>query len=244
MELVGGNVDLIIAGGTKAVEAAKKATTTIPIVMTNSGDPVGSGLVASLAKPGGNITGLTQISPDLSAKRIELLKEAFPSITSVGVVWNPGHSAAKLAFEELKAAGPTLGVEVHSLEVKDAASVDAAFQPSVLGNSGALIVVRDPVVVQQAQAIVDHAATAKLPALYETRNFIDAGGVLLFGPSFADLYRRSADYVGRILDGANPADLPIERPTTFEIVVNKKAAAAAGLTIPQSVLVRADDVIE
>lgn len=242
--LVSDGVDLLIAGGTKAVEAAKSASSTIPIVMTNSGDPVGSGLVASMAKPGGNVTGLTQISPDLSAKRLELLKETLPAIRRVGILWNPGHSAASAAFRELETAAPTLGLEVTSLEVKDPAAVAASFSAATAAHVEALVVVRDPLTVAQAQVIVDASSAAELPALYETRNFVDAGGLMLFGPSFTDLYRRSADYVDRILDGAEPADLPIERPTTFEIVVNKRAADAVGVTIPSSVLVRADDVIE
>jgi putative ABC transport system substrate-binding protein len=211
-EFVEAKVDLIIAGGTQAVEAAKKATTEFPIVMTNSGDPVGTGLVASLQKPGGNVTGLTQISPLLTPKRLELMKEAFPQSNKVAVIWNPDHPTTPLSHKELTESAPALGIELISLPVKQDAEIASAFNSASSQGAGSAIVLRDPFMVRNAANLVAAANSTKLPAMYETVNFVEAGGLMLYGPSFEDLYRRSAVYVAKILEGANPGDLPVEQP--------------------------------
>lgn len=243
-EFVAADVDVIIAGGTKAVQAAKDATTSIPIVMTNSGDPVGTGLVESLARPGGNVTGLTQISSQLAPKRLELVKEAFPGTTKVAMLLNPDHPATKLSVEQLRAAGPGLGMELVTLEVKDATTIPGALAATKSQGTGALIVLRDPFTVNAAEAIASAATDAGLPAMYETTNFLEAGGLMLFGPDFADLYLRSANYVDKILEGADPATLPIEQPTEFELVINFKAVALLGVDIPEQVRLRAEEFTE
>jgi putative ABC transport system substrate-binding protein len=241
-EFVTAGVDLIIAGGTKAVEAAKAATTTIPIVMTNSGDPVGGGLVASLDKPGGNITGLTQISPELAGKRLELLGEAAGRVKMVAVIWNDTHSAAKSAQRELVDAASTLGVTLRSVPVADQAGLQKAAQ-AITSDVDAAVVIRDPFTIDNAVPIAQLLNGMGIPSMFETRNFLDDGGLMLYGPNFEDLYRRSAGYVDKILDGARPGDLPIERPTKFELIINMKTAKALRLTIPQSLLDRADELI-
>jgi putative ABC transport system substrate-binding protein len=240
-ELVSLKVDLIIAGGTKAVEAAKATTTTIPIVMTNSGDPVGSGLVSSLERPGGNITGLTQISPELAGKRLELLRETTSGASNLAVVWNPTHSAAKKAKKELADAAGQVGVRLDSIELASDKALDAA--PKQLAGIQAVVVVRDPLTIKLAGKIATMLNGKHIPAMFETKNYLEEGGLMLYGPNFEDLYRRSAVYVDKILDGAKPGDLPIERPTEFELIINLKTASAIGLTVPQSVLVRADELI-
>jgi putative ABC transport system substrate-binding protein len=241
-ELVTAGVDLIIAGGTKAVEAAKAATTTIPIVMTNSGDPVGGGLVASLDKPGGNITGLTQISPELAGKRLELLQEAAGEVKVVAVIWNDTHSAARSAQRELADASPALGVTLRSVPVSDKTDMDKAAQ-AITSDVDAAVVIRDPFTIENAAAIAELLNRKRIPSMYETRNFLTDGGLMLYGPNFEDLYRRSAGYVDKILEGAEPGGLPIERPTRFELIINMKTARALRLTIPQSLLDRADELI-
>jgi putative ABC transport system substrate-binding protein len=241
-EFATAGVDLIIAGGTKAVEAAKAATTTIPIVMTNSGDPVGGGLVASLDKPGGNITGLTQISPELAGKRLELLGEAAGQMKVVAVIWNDTHSAAESAQRELADAASALDVTLRSVPVADQAGMDDAAQ-AITSDVDAAVVIRDPFTIENAAPIARLLNGKGIPSMFETKNFLTDGGLMLYGPNFEDLYRRSAGYVDKILDGARPGDLPIERPTKFELIINMKTASALGLTIPQSLLDRADELI-
>lgn len=243
-ELVGSKVELIIAGGTKAIEAAKDATSEIPIVMTNSGDAVKTGLVASLQKPGGNITGLTQISPLLTPKRLELLKEAFPGTNKVAVVWNPDHPTTQLNHQELVEAAPGLGLQLISFPTKKEEEITSAFSSAVSQGAGSAIVLRDPFMVKSQKAIIAAADSNKLPAMYETINFVESGGLMLYGPSFEDLYARSASYVAKILKGANPGDLPVEQPKRFELVINMKTAKASGFQIADSVLRRADRLIE
>ena len=243
-EFVDQGVDLIIAGGTKAVQAAKDQTSTIPIVMTNSGDAVGTGLVASLAQPGGNVTGLTQISPKLSGKRAELLKEVIPDLSRLAVLWHPDHPNTPRMFAEIEAAAPLLGLEVQSLEVREPnPDFEGAFGSAVRDGANGLLTLRDPLTIKHQQLIVDLAQKNRVPTMYETMNFIDAGGLMLYGPSFEDLYRRAATYVDEVLKGANPADIPVEQPTTFRLVINLKATEAIGLTFPESVLFRADETI-
>jgi putative ABC transport system substrate-binding protein len=243
-ELVAAKVELIIAGGTRAVEAAKKATSVIPIVMTNSGDPVETGLVASLQKPGGNVTGLTQISPLLTPKRLELLKEAFPKSSKMAVIWNVDHPTAQLSFKELTDAAPKLGLQVVSIEIKQDSEIEPGFASAVSQGVGSAVVLRDPLMVRNESQLIAAAAKHRLPAMYETVNFVEAGGLMLYGPSFEDLYRRSASYVAKILEGANPSDLPVEQPNRFEFVINMKTARDSGFEIPSSVLRLADRLIE
>lgn len=243
-EFVDNGVDLIIAGGTKAVQAAKGETATIPIVMTNSGDAVGTGLVASLARPGGNVTGSTQISPQLSAKRVQLLTEAIPGLSRLAVLWHPDHPNTPRMFREVQAAVPDFGLELISLEVrKPNPDFEAAFEKAISNRAGALLVLRDPLTIKHQQRIVDLAKDYRLPAMYETMNFVEAGGLMLYGPSFRDLYRNAATFTDKILNGANPAEMPVQHPTTFELVVNQKAADAIGVTFPEPFLVRTTQVI-
>ena len=243
-EFVEKKVDLIIAGGTKAVKAAMADTSPIPIVMTNSGDAVGTGLVESLARPGGNVTGSTQISPQLSAKRVQLITEAIPGISRLAILWHPDHPNTPRMFQKVEEAVVAFGIELISVEVREPnPDFEAAFNQAVQEGSGALLVLRDPLTVKHQQQIVDLAAKHRLPAMYETINFVEAGGLMLYGPSFDDLYRNSATFMDKILKGANPAEMPVEHPTTFDLVVNQKAAEMIGLTFPEEFLLRTTHVI-
>ena len=244
VELVNLKVDVIVAGGTPAPLAAKHATRTIPIVMGGAGDPVGTGLVASLARPGGNVTGLSTLTPELGRKRLQLLKEVVPGVSRVAVLWNAANPYAVLNMRETEAAARTLGVQVQSLEVRGPDDFESALPAAIRGRAGALIVVDDPLTLTYRVRIVDFAARNRLPAMYGFREYAEAGGLMAFGASLADLGRRAATYVDKILKGAKPADLPVEQPTKFELVINLKTAKALGLTIPQSVLLRADQIIE
>lgn len=236
-------VKLIIAGGTEAARAAKQKTTMIPIVMTNSGDPVSAGLVTSLARPGGNITGLTQISPTLTAKRVELLKEAVPNLDRIGVLWNPDHATASQMFAEIEAAAPQLGVRIVSLAVRRRGEMEEAFRSASDARVGAMLVLRDPLTVQHREQIAELAGGRRLPAMYESRDFVDAGGLMYYGPSLEDLYKRSATYVRRVLDGVDPAELPVEQPATFDLVISVRAAKAMRLVLPEPFMLRATEVV-
>lgn len=242
-EFVALGVDLIIVGGTEATKAAMKATGTIPIVMTNGGDAVRNKLVASLARPGGNVTGLTQISPALYGKRVELLKDTVPGLSRVAVIWYPDHPTTPKSFAEIEEVGPKLGLEVLSFKVRDASELDGAFTAAVEGGAGGVLLLRDPFTIKYQQEIVALAEKNRLPTMYETINYVGAGGLMLYGPSFEGLYRQSASYVDKILKGANPAEMPVQQPTTFELVLNQKAADAIGLAFPESLLVRATQVV-
>ena len=244
-EFVDSEVDLIIAGGTKAVKAAMKATSTIPIVMTNSGDAVGTGLVESLARPGGNVTGSTQISPQLSGKRVELLKEAIPGIGRLAVLWHPDHPNTPRMYREIESAAPDFGLEIISLEVREPdPDFEEAFATAMSNRADALLVLRDPLTIAYQQQIVDLAQQHRLPAMYETMNFLEAGGLMLYGPSFNSLYRNAATFVDKILKGTNPAEMPVEHPIAFELVFSQKAADALGLTFPEAFLIRTTQVIQ
>jgi putative tryptophan/tyrosine transport system substrate-binding protein len=242
-ELVRLQVDVIIAGGSEGIMASQKATQTIPIVMTNSGHAVQSGLVASLMRPGGNITGMTQISPELAAKRLELLQETVPGFARVAVLWYPLHPNTPELFKETQAASQKLGLQLFSLEVKTPEDFAAAFAMAIQQRAEALIVLRDPFIVRHRAHIADLALASRLPAMYETRDFLEAGGLILCGPSFWHLYRRSAQYVDKILKGANPADMSVQTPWEFEVVINLKTAQALGLRISPTLLFQADEVI-
>ncbi|MBI2554481.1 MAG: ABC transporter substrate-binding protein [Candidatus Rokubacteria bacterium] len=245
VDLVGLKVDVIVAPDPPAAGAAKNATKTIPVVVRTSDDPVAMGLVASLARPGGNITGLTSLWGELSGKRLELLKEVVPRISRVAVLWNPAHPGAILALRETEVAARSLGLQLQSLEVRGPnPDFEGAFGAAARERAGALITLRNPLIVRHRTRIVNLAAKSRLPAMYDEREFVEAGGLTSYGANLSDLNRRAAVYVDKILKGAKPADLPVEQPTKFELVINRKTAKALGLTIPQSILIRADEVIQ
>ncbi len=243
-ELVRANVAVIMSAGTPATQAAKAATATIPIVMTAVGDPIGSGIVASLARPGGNVTGLSLLDTELDSKRIELLKEAVPGLTRIAMLWSPNDPGMALAFGRVEVASRTLRLTLQSLAVRDPAEVPGTLQAAETGRAQALIVTAQPFTIRHQAEILNVATKLRLPAMYTARRFVDAGGLMAYGPSLVDVYRRAATYVDRILKGANPADLPVEQPTKFEFVINRRTARTLGLTIPPSLLARADQVIE
>src|SRR5262245_18810368 len=243
-DLVHLKVDVIAAAGTLAPLAAKRATSTIPIVMTAAGDPLGSGLVASLARPDGNVTGMSLMVPDLGGKRLELLKEVMPQLAHVAVLWNAANPYSALVFKETQAAGRTLGIEVQSLEVRAPDDFDGAFEAARRQRPDALITVEDPLTTSQRQLVADFTAEQRLPSLHGVREFAAAGGLMSYGASLADLFRRAAGYVDKILRGAKPADLPVQQPSKFELVINLKTAKALGLTVPLTLQASADEVIE
>jgi putative ABC transport system substrate-binding protein len=243
-ELVHLNVDVIVAAGTLGPLAAKRATSTIPIVMTAAGDPLGSGLVASLARPGGNVTGMSLMVPDLGGKRLELLKELLPRLSRVAVLWDAANPYPAIVFKETQAAGQRLGIEVRSLEVRGPNDFGGAFEAASKQRPDALITVEDPLTFNYQGRIADFAVIEQLPSLFGTREDVAAGGLISYGANIADLFRQSAGYVDKILRGAKPADLPVQQPTKFELVVNLKTAKALGLDIPPTLLARANEVIE
>jgi putative ABC transport system substrate-binding protein len=243
-ELVRLRVDVIAVVSNPAIIAVKQATQTIPIVMMVAGDPVGTGLVASLARPGGNITGLSNLAEGLAAKRLELLKEVVPRLARAGILLAPNTPAHASMRREIEAAAQTLGVTLRPFEVRGPRDIDAAFPALAKERVGALIVLPHPVTTANRRQIVDLAAKHRLPAIYPWREDTDAGGLMAYGPNITDLYRRAATFVDKILKGAKPADLPVEQPTRFELVINLKTAKALGLTIPPSIMVRADQVIQ
>ena len=248
-ELVGRNVEVIVTATTAGIRAAMRATKKIPIVMAASSDPVGAGLVASLAHPGGNVTGLSLVSTDTGAKRLQLLREVVPSATRIAVLLNratagPGEQVNLLLIEQLEAASRQMGLSLTVTYLSSGAEIASAFAAMQRERAQALIVQAGPVTIDNRARIVELAAQHRLPALYEVEGFVDAGGLLSYGPSIVDMYRRAALYVDRILKGAKPADLPVELPNKFDLVVNLKTAKALGITIPQSLLLRADRAIE
>jgi putative tryptophan/tyrosine transport system substrate-binding protein len=243
-ELVDLKVDVITAFSTPAAIAAQKATQTIPIVFAGVGDPVGSGLLSSLSRPGGNITGISILATELSGKRLELLKEIVPSASPVAMFWNDSNPGMVLRAHEAQNAADKMSLNLQSIGVHDLISFDTAFATINNGRFNALLVLIDPFTREHRQRIVDFAAQRRLPAIYESREFVDAGGLISYGPSLPALQRRAADYVSMIFKGSNPADLPVEQPTKFEMVINMKAAKALGLAISQSVVMRADDLLE
>jgi putative ABC transport system substrate-binding protein len=244
-ELVQAKVDIIVAATSPSVAAARQATRVIPIVMPTSSDPVGDGLVASLAHPGGNITGLSQMAPELGEKRLQLLKEIFPKVShAMAVLWNPAYVGMRARFQQAQVAAPAVGLTVRSVEVRDTRELDAAFEAIAREHPEALLLLVDPFTFSQRSRIVEFAAEQRLPAIYESRDFVDVGGLISYGPNIPDQFRRAAAYVDKILRGAKPADLPIEQPTKFELVINMRAAKALGIKLPESILLRADRVIE
>jgi putative ABC transport system substrate-binding protein len=244
-ELVRLKVEVIVGVTTPGIEAARRATSTIPIVMAAVADPVGSGLVASIARPGGNVTGLTLMSTELVGKRLQLVRELLPKATRVAVLAYHGYTSATRPYlEQMRAAAQQMGVQLVVQEVKEAGDLPGAFTAMQRERAQALDVRGSPFSAQNAKRIVELAAHHRLPAMYDTRSFVEAGGLVSYGPSVPEMFRRAAFYVDRILKGAKPADLPVEQPTKFELVINLKAAKALGLTIPPALLVRADQVIQ
>jgi len=241
-ELVKLKVDVIVTAGTPGVLAAKNATSAIPIVFWAVADPVRAGLVSSLARPGGNITGLTSFGPELDGKRLELLKETFPKITRVAYFREA--TAPETGSIEIQAAASALGLQLQSLKVRSAKDFDGAFDAALKERAQALTTSAGPVIIINQQRIVAFAAKNRLPAIYPYSEFIDAGGLMFYGVSFSDLFRRAATYVDKILKGAKPADLPVEQPTKFEFVINLITANQIGVTIPPNILARADKVIK
>ena len=242
-ELVQLKVDVIVAAATTADEA-KRATSTIPIVMTNHGDPVGSRVVASLARPGGNVTGLSALSPVLVGKQLQLLKEAVPRVSRVAVLSNPTHPAHQLSLREVEAAARSLKLQLQILEARAPTEIAGAFAAVTKESAGALLVFADPMMFGERTRIVELAAKSRLPLMANQREYAEAGGLLAYGIDQRDSFRRAANYVDKILKGAKPGELPVEQPTRFELAINLKTAKALGLMIPPSVLLRADEVIE
>jgi len=243
-DLVDSKVDIIVAACTPEAKVAVKFTTTIPIVMAATGDPVAAGLVASLAKPGGNVTGVSAMLLDLSAKRLEILKEAFPKVSHATVLWNPGRPDNLPEVTAMQKAAKALGVRLDSQQVRTPVELTDALELLPTTGTEAILNAGDTLLSNQAPALVAFAAKRRLPALYENREFVDQGGLMSFGPNFPALHRAAAEYVNKILKGAKPGDLPIQQPTKFELVINMKTAKALGFAIPQAVLVRADEVIQ
>jgi putative tryptophan/tyrosine transport system substrate-binding protein len=237
-------VDLMATFGSPPSRAAQAATATIPIVAISIGDPVGIGLVASLARPGGNITGNTILGPDLSPKRLQLLKELIPSASRMAFLWNPDNASNAAILNELKSASPTLRVTIISVPVRRIDELDSAFSTMLTESPDALLMTNDPLHQLHISRIINFLARQRIPGMFQTRENVIAGGFMSYGPSLPDLFRRGASYAHRILQGTKPADLPVEQPTKFELVVNTQAAKALGLTVAESFLLRADEVIE
>jgi putative ABC transport system substrate-binding protein len=243
-QLMQHGVDVIVAGGSESVQAARRATASIPIVMTTVGDPVGQGFVASFAKPGGNITGLSNVVSDLAPKWLELLRSVAPAVKRVAVLWNPPQPAHKGLLKELERGAVSLGLELRPLAIRTADELDGAFGTVKRERVGGLTMLGSVLHFQNLRRIADFAKQSRLPAVSWTREFVMLGGLMSYGVNQVGQYRRAAYFVDRIFKGASPANLPVEQPTKFELVINLKTAKALGLTIPQSVLLRADQVIE
>ena len=241
-ELVRLNVDLIVTWGTPATRAAKAATSSIPIVI-GAADPIAGGIVSSLARPGGNITGLSSVAPELEAKRLQLLKEIRPALARVAGLWNSNNLALRSSVKHANSAADRLGVKLELADAHDAASLERALEAIGRQRPDALLIMGDPFLVSQRRRTAEFATAHRLPSVSNYREYPEVGGLMSYGPSYPDLFRRAAGYVDKILKGAKPADLPIEQPTKFELVVNMRTAKALGITIPQWVLLRADEVI-
>jgi len=242
-ELVRLKVDIIVSAGPVPTRALKEATTTIPVVMAQDGDPVANGFVASLARPGGNITGLSTLAPEISGKQLELLKEVIPKLTRVAVFGTSTRAGNAQALKEIELAAGAFKVKFQYLDVLDPKDIETAFQAATKGRAEAVLVLQSVVFFSRRKQITDLAAKNRLPAIYYTTEFVEAGGLMSYATSYTDLYRRAATFVDKILKGRTPADLPVEQPMKFEFIINLKAAKQIGLTIPPNVLVRADRVI-
>jgi putative ABC transport system substrate-binding protein len=242
-ELVRLKVDILVVTGTPAAHAAKNATHLIPIVTVTAGDPIGTGLVTSLARPGGNVTGLTDLAAGVVAKRLELIKEVIPSATRVAVLLNPDNSSNLPQLRLTQEAAPALGVSILSVEARRLDDIDRAFATMRAKHATALLLIADGLLGSNRKRIIELTAKSRLPAIYWRREFVEDGGLMSYGASVADLYRRAAAYVDKILKGATPSDLPVEQPTRFELAINLATTRALGLTMPQSIVLRADEVI-
>ena len=243
-ELVHLKVDIIVTGGRSATRAAKEATSTIPIVMTQDSDPVANGFVASLARPGGNITGLSTLAPELSGKQLELMKEIIPKLSRVAVFGSSTSPGNAQSLREVELAARAFKVQLQYLDVLDPKDIETAFRAASNGRADGVLVLNSPVFASRQTQVVDLAVKSRLPAIYWRSDFVEAGGLMSYGASQNDLDRRAAAYVDKILKGTKPADLPVEQPTKFELVINLKTAKQIGVTIPQKVLARADRVIK
>jgi putative ABC transport system substrate-binding protein len=242
-ELVALKVDVVVVVGDLAIRTIQQATKTIPIVMVSGGDPVASGYVASVARPGGNITGMSSLLPEMDAKLLALLKETVPKATRVAVLWNPNSHGGVLGFKDMQAAAPGLKVTLLSIEVRKPDELEKALATITAQKADALLVITDPIMFGNRGQVIEFAARQRLPAMYEVREFVNDGGLMSYGPSLTAMIRRVPVFIEKILKGTKPGDIPIEQPTQFEMVVNEKAAKAIGLTIPPPVLVRADSTI-
>jgi putative tryptophan/tyrosine transport system substrate-binding protein len=243
-DLVGLKVDVIVTAGTTAALAAKRATTTIPIAMATGADPVATGLVASLRRPGGNVTGMTTLNNELTAKRLELLRIVAPRVAHIAILWDERNPGNRLAVDGTEAAAKPAGLTVHSIPVRGPAEIEAAFATVVRDRAGALSIVPNPMFFAHRKRLAELAMKHRLPTIVGVREYAAAGGLLSYGADNPDMFRRAAVYVDKILKGAKPADLPVEQPTKFELVINLKTAKALGLTIPPSLLLRADELIQ
>ena len=243
-DLVRLQVDVIVTWGTPAAQAAKTATSTIPIVMASIGDAVGTGLVTSLAHPGGNITGQSALNPELEGKRLELLKEAVPTASRLAALWHPANPIAALLLKETQVAAQQLGLQVQAVEVHSPIDLEGAFAAMALQHADALVVVPDAFFVLNRTRVAELAIHHRLPAIYQYAEHVHAGGLIAYGPNYHELFRRAATYVDKILKGAKPADLPVERPMKFDLFINLKTAKALGLTMPPILLFQADEVIQ
>jgi putative ABC transport system substrate-binding protein len=243
-ELLRGGVDVIVTGGQTWTRFAKEASNAIPIVMANDGDPVGSGVVASLAHPGGNVTGLSNFSAEICGKRLELLREIVPKVSRVAVLGTSTEPGNALAMRAMELAARALGVQLQEVDVADPKDLEAGFRAATKGRAEALLVLSSAVFISHRKRVGALAAQHRLPAMYSQSEFVNDGGLVAYGANPADLFRRAATYVGKILKGAKPGDLPVEQPTKFDLAINLKTAKALGLTIPASVLARADEVIQ
>jgi ABC-type uncharacterized transport system substrate-binding protein len=243
-ELLQLKVDVIVVTAELSARAARQATTTTPIVLTTGADLVTSGLAESLAKPGGNVTGLSVLEESLSGKRLDILRETLPKIRRVGYLWNPGAIVANPSFDQAKAIAQSVALQLQSYEARTPAEIEVAFADMSKTRPDALLVLLSPLMALNSKRIVELALGQRLPGVYPTNQFVEEGGLIAYGPQIGEMYRRAATYVDKILKGAKPADLPVEQPTKFELVINLKTAKQIGLTIPQSVLYRADKVIK
>ena len=243
-ELVSTRIDILVTAGSEAALAAKRATGSIPIVMTTGVDPVGPGLVASLARPGGNVTGVTSIQSELAGKRVEILRECLPRAVRVAILWDSGNHGSALVEHDARSAATSMGIAVQSIAVRGRTEFDAAFAAMKRARAEAVILVASPPFIGDRRRIADLAVTHRLPMMVGAKEYAEAGGLLSYATDYLDLFRRAAVYVDKILNGSKPADLPVEQPTKFELVINLKTAKALGLTIPQTLLLRADQVIE
>jgi putative tryptophan/tyrosine transport system substrate-binding protein len=242
-ELVRLNIDIIVSGGPAATRPAREATSTIPIIMAQDGDPVGNGFVVSLAQPGGNITGLSTVAPEMSGKRLELLKEIIPKLSRVAVFGNSSDPGNARVLKETELAAAAFGLKLQYIEVVSLADIETAFRSASKGRADAVLLIPNPILTPHRALVADLAVKSRLPVIYDTQ-YVEAGGLMTYGVNLPDLDRRAATYVDKILKGAKPADLPVEQPTKFEFIINLKAAQQIGLTIPPNVLARADKVLK